>query len=163
MSAKLTGGEKVPDFPENIGEYRNIFSPSGPSGHLLNYGMIATGNHGDFRFAARSTTLIRGRLGVLLSFTPVNPSSEGGLGFRLPPRSRASHQRMASGQTKLPEKRCFSGSFVSNNPVIMPSPEGEGGPAKPGWMRGGEQPKDLMYRPPVSEPFCVRSFAGGSG
>ena len=90
-----------------------------------------------------------GGLGFRSFITPVEPSSEGGLGFRLPPRSRASHQRMASGQTKLPEKRCFSGSFVSNNPVIMPSPEGEGGPAKPGrmrWRRDGFEPAFWEWR-----------------
>ena len=30
--------------------------------HLIHFGMIATGNHRDYRFAARSTTLLRGRL-----------------------------------------------------------------------------------------------------
>ena len=60
LAAQLTGGEIVPYFPETYGIIETFSLPP----------------------ALRATSLIRGRLGFLLPFTPVNPSSEGGLGFR---------------------------------------------------------------------------------
>ena len=87
-------------FSGNIWNFQTIFSPSGPSGHLLNYGMIATGNHGYLRFPAGRTTLIRGRLAFPLSQRPPWPLRRGSFWMPTPrpPLTRGLSAQLTGGE-----------------------------------------------------------------